>query len=238
MCLNKDPEDRPTAKDLLKHKFIKGAKKTPMLVDLIERRVRWLQVVGHQESDDDSEKEDKDKGTEDDDSWIFETIKDKKPHQLTEEEIQKIEKGPPSRVQNLKADPERTRSLSESSKPNAAPQKPAPVAETKPTVKSNSPSASPGPQHTEKPAPVEQKPVSSASAPPSQAESGNPGQPARPSALTSVIYPVLSKLLKQNQEEGVIAALAQLKIAFDNAERAKPGITHQLIAQVIETLKR
>lgn len=62
--------------------------------------------------------------------------------------------------------------------------------------------------------------------------------PTRPSALTSVIYPVLSKLLKQNQEEGVIAALAQLKIAFDNAERAKPGITHSLIAQIIETLKR
>ncbi len=65
-------------------------------------------------------------------------------------------------------------------------------------------------------------------------------QPAnqRPSALTSVIYPVLSKLLKSNQEEAVIAALAQLKIAFDNAERAKPGITHSLIAQIIETLKR
>jgi hypothetical protein len=44
--------------------------------------------------------------------------------------------------------------------------------------------------------------------------------------------------LKSNQEEGVIAALAQLKIAFDNAERAKPGITHSLIAQIIETLKR
>lgn len=74
--------------------------------------------------------------------------------------------------------------------------------------------------------------------------SATPGatQPAnqnqRPSALTSVIYPVLSKLLKSNQEEAVIAALAQLKIAFDNAERAKPGITHSLIAQIIETLKR
>jgi hypothetical protein len=53
-----------------------------------------------------------------------------------------------------------------------------------------------------------------------------------------VIYPVLSKLLKTHQEEAVIAALAQLKIAFDNAERAKPGITHAMIAQIIETLKR
>jgi hypothetical protein len=60
----------------------------------------------------------------------------------------------------------------------------------------------------------------------------------KPSALTSVIYPVLSKMLKNNQEDGVIAALAQLKIAFDNAERAKPGITHTMIAQIIETLKK
>jgi serine/threonine-protein kinase 24/25/MST4 len=49
---------------------------------------------------------------------------------------------------------------------------------------------------------------------------------------------VLSKLLKTHQEEAVIGALAQLKIAFDNAERAKPGITHAMIAQIIETLKR
>lgn len=60
---------------------------------------------------------------------------------------------------------------------------------------------------------------------------------AKPSALTSVIYPVLAKLLKTNQEDEVVAALAQLKIAFDNAEKAKPGITHSLIAQMIETLK-
>jgi serine/threonine-protein kinase 24/25/MST4 len=63
LCLNKDPDERPTAKDLLKHKFIKGAKKTSILVDLIERRQRWLQVVGPQneeDSDDDKDKKDKD----------------------------------------------------------------------------------------------------------------------------------------------------------------------------------
>jgi len=60
----------------------------------------------------------------------------------------------------------------------------------------------------------------------------------RPSALTSVIYPVLSKLLKTYQDEATIGALAQLKIAFDNAERAQPGLTHTMIAEIIETLKR
>jgi len=67
---------------------------------------------------------------------------------------------------------------------------------------------------------------------------GNASSNNRPSALTSVIYPVLSKLLKTNNDEEVVSALAQLKIAFDNAERAQPGITHTMIAQIIETLKR
>ncbi len=64
------------------------------------------------------------------------------------------------------------------------------------------------------------------------------GGNSRPSALTSVIYPVLSKLLKSTTDENVISSLAQLKIAFDNAEKSQPGITHTMIAQIIETLKR
>jgi serine/threonine-protein kinase 24/25/MST4 len=44
-------------------------------------------------------------------------------------------------------------------------------------------------------------------------------------------------LLKQHNDDKVVAALAQLKIAFDNAENAQPGITHQMIAHIIETLK-
>jgi len=106
-------------------------------------------------------------------------------------------------------------------------------------------SAVPAPASTSTPTPVPapvQISLQPVVVPPSTtvnpANPASAGNGARPSALTSVIYPVLSKLLKQNQEEGVIAALAQLKIAFDNAERAKPGITHSMIAQIIETLKR
>ncbi len=53
---------RPTAKDLLKHSFVKGAKKTGSLVELIERRKRWKQAVGPTSSDEEaSEHEDDDK---------------------------------------------------------------------------------------------------------------------------------------------------------------------------------
>jgi serine/threonine-protein kinase 24/25/MST4 len=54
LCLNKDPEERPTAKELLKHRFVKTSKKTNTLIELIERRQKWLQIVGNQDSDEES----------------------------------------------------------------------------------------------------------------------------------------------------------------------------------------
>jgi serine/threonine-protein kinase 24/25/MST4 len=42
LCLQKDPTKRPTAKLLVKHKFIKLGKKTGMLTDLIERKSLYV----------------------------------------------------------------------------------------------------------------------------------------------------------------------------------------------------
>ncbi|KAE8209371.1 hypothetical protein CF327_g6638, partial [Tilletia walkeri] len=41
LCLIKDPKHRPTTKELLTHRFIKSAKKTQILTDLIERHQEW-----------------------------------------------------------------------------------------------------------------------------------------------------------------------------------------------------
>jgi serine/threonine protein kinase len=46
LCLYKDADLRPTAKELLKHKFIKIARKNFHLVELIERYERWKAKVG------------------------------------------------------------------------------------------------------------------------------------------------------------------------------------------------
>ncbi|TIA89684.1 hypothetical protein E3P99_01945 [Wallemia hederae] len=50
LCLQRDPKMRPSARELLKHKFIKNAKKTNNLVELIERSDRYKMAGGYSRS--------------------------------------------------------------------------------------------------------------------------------------------------------------------------------------------
>ncbi|KAL4861290.1 hypothetical protein BDV12DRAFT_191181 [Aspergillus spectabilis] len=75
-CLTKDPERRPSAKELLRHKFIRNAGKTEALQELIHRKQDWdggrgvsrnvkyyaesLHTITH---------------LKDDDGWVFDTVK-------------------------------------------------------------------------------------------------------------------------------------------------------------------
>ncbi|KAJ1726687.1 hypothetical protein LPJ61_005020, partial [Coemansia biformis] len=45
LCLKKDPTQRPTAEQLLKHKFVRSAKRTEHLTDLIRRWQSWKKTV-------------------------------------------------------------------------------------------------------------------------------------------------------------------------------------------------
>ncbi|XP_069103524.1 serine/threonine-protein kinase 26-like isoform X17 [Argopecten irradians] len=56
-CLNKDPNNRPQAKELLRHPFIRKARKTTYLTDLIDRYKRWKMEKGNNVDSDDSDSE-------------------------------------------------------------------------------------------------------------------------------------------------------------------------------------
>lgn len=76
LCLNKDPTERLSARDLLRHKFVKAAKKNAILTELIEKHARWKAEGGDEnDSSDDDESEGSTRSSSDQPAWIFDTIK-------------------------------------------------------------------------------------------------------------------------------------------------------------------
>ena len=75
-CLVKDPDRRPTAKELLQHRFVRSAGKVESLQELVQRRQMWdsgKEMTSHtkyyeETMNDMSPKEEKD-------DWVFDTVK-------------------------------------------------------------------------------------------------------------------------------------------------------------------
>lgn len=79
LCLRRDPRERPSAKELLEHPFIKRAKRTTYLTELIERAERWQATHPDRGDDDDYWDEPQDvpeeRTEEHDDLWDFGTVR-------------------------------------------------------------------------------------------------------------------------------------------------------------------
>ncbi|KAK5988488.1 Serine/threonine-protein kinase svkA [Cladobotryum mycophilum] len=77
LCLQRDPRERPTARDLLRHPFIRKAKKTTYLTELIERHSRW--AVTHKAEDDEGWEQHENvpvpRQHVDEDMWDFGTVR-------------------------------------------------------------------------------------------------------------------------------------------------------------------
>ncbi|KAH7105063.1 Pkinase-domain-containing protein [Auriculariales sp. MPI-PUGE-AT-0066] len=76
LCLQRDPKERPSARELLKHKFVRLAKKANYLTELIERHERWKSEGRDNRDDDDrNPKDDYPLDGLEEDLWDFGTVR-------------------------------------------------------------------------------------------------------------------------------------------------------------------
>ncbi|KAI4163668.1 MAG: hypothetical protein LQ342_002702 [Letrouitia transgressa] len=76
-CLVKDPDRRPTAKELLQHRFIRGAGRVEILQELVQRRDKWDDCRGRETHHKYYEETLRSSASlqDDKDSWVFDTVK-------------------------------------------------------------------------------------------------------------------------------------------------------------------
>ena len=96
LCLKKDSFERPTAEELLRHRFIRRAKKTSHLTELIDRVKRWRLYVQCSESSDD---ECYAPNNKDCDDWSFDDTPDTVVSSNTPVSAPKIENPSPGAFQ-------------------------------------------------------------------------------------------------------------------------------------------
>eukprot|EP01125_Pyxidicula_operculata_P021830 TRINITY_DN8678_c0_g1_i1.p1 TRINITY_DN8678_c0_g1~~TRINITY_DN8678_c0_g1_i1.p1 ORF type:complete len:462 (-),score=148.41 TRINITY_DN8678_c0_g1_i1:273-1658(-) len=225
MCLKKNPDERPTAEELLKHRFVKTVKKSFCLSELIERRKHWLEVVGDHVSSED-EKNSNNKNENDGPDWEFgDTIK-----------TVPVKEVPPAGAKHSTSSNNLSKNSESTANGAGAGGVGAGAGEVK-KKKHKTKTTSDKTEKTEKTDKNGDSKTSSSKTDKEKKSKKKPEKGEKSSALYSVIHPALNKLIANTPEEEVVEKLNDIKRVFDAAEAVQPGISHNFIATIIETLK-
>lgn len=239
-CLNKLPENRPTAKELLKYPFIRKAKKNSYLIDLIDRYKKWKSQRS-EESETESENSDSEESKVEGDAeepWIM-TVKGL--HSLEAMTIQPAQQKVHNGSAPLHAKDSNLNLYRDKVVPSPRPHSAAsasPPAENrkdrdKEREKRNSRDMNPAEQWTGE----------TADSAPGNSDGGPVKSPPRSPCLTGVIYPLISELQRRYHYNARTHETAQrpdvieeLKSAFELAERASPGLSELFVKELVHKL--
>lgn len=273
-CLQRDPRDRPTARELLKHKFVRMAKKTSYLTELIERHERWKAEGGDRaEEEEQVVNQELPPNTDLEDLWDFGTVRHTgRPGTIGRAQNSIKVSGPPL-TWEMNGSSRETSSSSSSSSITAKkasgssirsktelpplPSSPPLVPASTPPVRAPSVYEQATVRHMPSGVPSGDKQTGhkressdedyddqyldtyprSASVHEKQDEPEDDELPDT-TMLDSVILPAIASLFPRVSTQEARVALSTLQRAFSEAERIIPGVTMELVNEIVDSVER
>ncbi|KAK1923555.1 kinase-like domain-containing protein [Papiliotrema laurentii] len=209
LCLQRDPRLRPSARDLLKHKFIRTARKASYLTELIERHDKWKAEGGAKPLEDAPLDASKPKyGPVSEDMWDFGTVRNAMAT-VSRGTVSRPLPDPASMASNPRANP--TPSLSGRALPSLPSGVTAPIATVNKPQPSETMRHAPEPEHHEE---------------------------EEDQMLEGVIVPAINGLAARIPNDHARFTLDRLREAFADAEKAIPGVTSALVLEILDNVEQ
>jgi serine/threonine-protein kinase 24/25/MST4 len=261
-CLQRDPRDRPSARELLKHKFVRMAKKTNYLTELIERHERWKAEGGERlEEEEQAVAQDLPASGDPEDLWDFGTVRHAGRTIGRANNSIKVS-GPPltwemngsGRADTSTSSISTKRTSSSSTKGDlpALPSSPksarAPSVYEQATVRrmpSGGPVSGNGQEaHEREPSDEDDYGDQYTTTYPrganliEQKRDDEDDELPDTTMLDSVILPAIASLFPRVATQEARVALSALQRAFTEAERIIPGVTLELVNEIVDSVER